>query len=102
MAIGQPVTWEKIMAELTGVALDYRAAALRAKNLQTQLTHLQLTGLQNLSPDNSQADAQAVLNAGGYLSTLSGIYYGTATQAGDFNYDDMLGGQLMLWGGTTQ
>jgi|HubBroStandDraft_1064217.scaffolds.fasta_scaffold464832_1 hypothetical protein len=47
----------------------------------------------------SAADAATVLQYIGYLTTVTGVYYGTDTQTTDFDFDNAF---AALWGGQVQ
>ena len=63
------------------------------------LAYLVSIGYSNASnPANpgSVSDAQLALNMISYLNTVAGVYFGTATQSTQFNFDQQLS---MLWAG---
>ena len=63
------------------------------------LAYLQSIGYSNAAnPANpgSVSDAQLALNMISYLDTVAGVYFGTATQATQYNFDQQLS---MLWAG---
>lgn len=51
---------------------------------------LGVTGLEAAPYNMSASDAQALYNAGNYMQTVAQVYFGTASQATNFNFDDAL------------
>lgn len=101
MAVGNQATVATVNNILSSLAVQLRQAC---DNIRTQATFLNGLGQNGLETVGfSQADAQAVLNDIGYLSTVAGCYYGTVQQGGTggtgaimFDFDNQLSG---LWGG---
>lgn len=54
------------------------------------------SGVSNPANPGSVSDAQLALNMISYLNTVAGVYFGTATQGTQFNFDQQLS---MLWAG---
>jgi len=54
------------------------------------------SGTSNPANPGSVSDAQLALNMISYLNTVAGVYFGTATQSTQFNFDQQLS---MLWAG---
>jgi hypothetical protein len=68
----------------------------QVKNLSTWING-QGTGLATLEAlGYSAADAQTALNMISSLNTMAGVYFGTATQATAFNFDNQLS---QMWAG---
>jgi len=107
MAVGRQADKDSIDQDLTDLAVQFRTLCQRARNLNTQvngqgdgLAYLVARGFDNVTanPDNpgSQTDAAWAHQAVDYFSNLQGVYFGTATQPTDFNYDSAF---AVLWGG---
>lgn len=94
MAIGNPVTTTSINQQVGGLAIGLRNQCNAIKNFFEWVNVVGQAGL--VSYGFSSSDATLVLNMASYLNTIAGIYYGTATQATDYNFDNQL---CELWGG---
>lgn len=94
MAVGNQATVGIINESLTGNALQLRAALRTVANFQEYVVALGLSGLEALG--YSSTDAQSVLNLASYMNTIAGVYFGTATQGSQFNFDNAL---CQLWAG---
>jgi hypothetical protein len=91
---------------ITALAVQLRDVMQHIRNLNLAvngqgagLAYLQAIGYSNVSnPANpgSVSDAALALSMISYLNTMSGVYFGTATQGTDFNFDQQLS---EVWGG---
>jgi hypothetical protein len=89
MAIGLPPDQQGLNAEITAAAVALSAANSGAAALARKINKLQATGqLAAIYPN--APDQQAAATLAGWLANLSGVFYGTATQAAAFDYDDGL------------
>lgn len=96
MSIGGQVNSSMIDAKLSSISVAMRDLMQQIKNLSTWING-QSTGLATLeSLGYSASDAQLVLNMVSYLNTLAGVYFGTANQATNFNFDNQLS---QIWAG---
>lgn len=101
MAVGTPMTSQQVNAQLTQLALQLRSVMEQIDNFSTQISNAQAAGLE--AAGFSPTDAASVLSFMGYMSTVSGVYYGKVQQGGTggtgastFNFDNQLSA---LWGG---
>jgi hypothetical protein len=96
MTVGQQANNAIMDQSLTSLALQLRDVMKNLKNLNTQVNSQGsgTTYLQGIGYTSGDATTAATLI--GYLSNLAGVYYGTATVASDFNFDNALS---VLWGG---
>jgi hypothetical protein len=91
---------------ITAFAVNLRDVMRRIYNLNRNvngqgagLAYLQSIGYSNdPNPDNpgSVSDAALAQTAISYLNTVAGVYFGTATQASEFDFDQQLS---EFWGG---
>lgn len=102
MAVGMTASTQSLNAQLGQAALALRNAMQRCNDLVTFTNNQGLAGLENTAGFVPN-DATAYTNMTSYLSTLTGIYYGTVQQGGSngtaatmFNFDNALS---TLWGG---
>lgn len=99
MAIGNQPTVASVNNTLTALTIQLRNVCDLIRMQNTPITNLGQTGLENLGGQGegfSSGDAAAVLAAFSYLSTVAGVYYGTATQSSEFSFDNELS---QFWGG---
>jgi|SRR5215472_12792721 len=96
MPVGQQSTDTQINGLLSLLSANMRNVCTQMKNLNEQingggngLAYLESLGF-------SAADANSVIQYIGYFNTLSGVYFGTATQTPAFNFDNQL---AALWAG---
>lgn len=94
MAVGTGTSQSNVNANLTGYAIQMRNLCDAIRNEQEGIVDLGLAGLEALG--FSSGDAQTVLNMWSYMNTISGVYYGTATQGSEFDFDNALS---VLWAG---
>jgi hypothetical protein len=97
MSVGQQISNSVIDSQLTQLSVALRDVLQKIDNFNTEINGQGdgLTYLQSIGYD--AADAQTVLTLLGYLNTISGVYYGSATQAADFNFNNALS---VLWAGS--
>lgn len=96
MTAGIQASPGRIDEDITNIALAFRAVCTQAKNLNTQVNGAgngtaYLDGI-------AYPDPATALTLIGYLANLAGVYFGTATVAADFNFDN---GLAPAWGGQT-
>lgn len=106
MGVGATIGKDQMDNIITSLAVHLReimqdvADTNLSVNGQAQgLAYLQSIGYSNVSnPNNpgSVSDAQYALNMIAYLNTVAGVYFGTATQATMFNFNQALS---QMWGG---
>lgn len=97
MTVGQQASSSVIDSQLTQLALALRDILQRVANFNTEING-QGNGLAYLQSIGYNAtDAQDALTLLGYLNTIAGVYYGSATQATDFNFSNALS---VLWAGS--
>jgi hypothetical protein len=106
MPVGAAIGSSQVDNVITNLAVNLRNIMRQIANLNLAVNG-QATGLAYLesigySPDANQAnpggisDAQYALNMIGYLNTVAAVYFGTAAQASEFNFDEELS---QVWGG---
>lgn len=108
MSVGPVITKGVIDTSLGNLAVQSMQLMQQIANLNKLVTgggdglaYLESLGYSSAAnPDNpgDASDAQYALNLVGYLNTQAGVYYGTLTQASEFDFDNALaslrGGQL--------
>jgi hypothetical protein len=92
--VGNVTSPGAINSNLTGYALQLRNLMDSIREEQEGVVSLGLTGLEGLG--FSSTDAAQVLALWSYMNTISGVYYGTATQGTQFSFDNAL---AQLWAG---
>ena len=106
MSVGTQVTQASINGSITTCALTLRNVCQQIRNLSTQvngqgdgLAMLEMIGFGS-APDTDNpgdvSDAALAQNMISYLNTVAGVYFGTATQGSEFNFDQELS---QAWGG---
>jgi hypothetical protein len=106
MSVGGQGSSATVDAALTNFSVGMRNLMQSIVNLNTWVNG-QGNGLAYLgelgyssesSPDNPGgiSDAQFALNLLAYLNTMAGVYFGTATQGSEFNFNNELS---QLWAG---
>jgi hypothetical protein len=97
MAVGTQLTSGNVNAQITNYSLQLR-------NLLTSISQLSMnvngqgTGQATLvAAGYSSTDATTALAAISYLNTIAALYFGTATQATTFNFNNQLS---VYWGGS--
>lgn len=106
MSVGNQLTKTTVDQSITNLAVQLRNVAWGIKNLNSQingagngLAFLESIGYSNTPNVNNPggiSDAQYALNLIGYMNTNSGVYYGSATQTTQFNFDN---GLSPVWAG---
>ncbi len=100
MAVGSTIGSSQMDNMITSFAIALRDACRKISNLSLSvngqgqgLAYLQSIGYSG-TPDAKNpggvSDAQLALNVISYLNTVAGVYFGTATQATTFNFDQQL------------
>lgn len=96
MTVGHQLNAATVDDRLSGLATGLRDLMQKIKNLSLTVNG-QATGLAVLEAAGySPADAQTALNMIAYLNTVAGVYFGTASQATNFSFDNALS---QLWAG---
>lgn len=88
MAAGQPPTLALFNNQLTSFAVQLRHLCEQISDVNNQVSKQGSSGLQALGA--SSADATDIINRWAQLNTVAALYFGTATQATTFNFDDAL------------
>lgn len=106
MPVGAVIGSSQVDNIMSSLAVQLRDVMRQIYNLNLSvngqgagLAYLQSIGYSNVSnPANpqSKSDAQLALDMISYLNTVAAVYFGTATQASQFNFDQQLS---MLWAG---
>jgi hypothetical protein len=96
MSVGNQGSADSVSQSLTNFALGMRQVMQSIANLNT-FVNGQGTGQATLEAlGYSSEDATTALADLAYLNTVAGVYFGTATQASEFNFNNQL---APLWGG---
>lgn len=90
MTVGNQASTGSISNTLTQYALSLRNDCQNILNFQEFITTLGTGGLEALG--FSPADAATVEQMASYLSTIAGVFNGTATQGSEFNFGNALSG----------
>lgn len=99
MTVGNPPTVAAINQALTNYAVQMRDLMQNIANLNMQIAQLGQAGLESATlcpPGYDTADAPVVVSQAAILNTLAAVYFGTATQATEYNFNNALCG---LWAG---
>ena len=90
MAIGNEsgLSVGSLNSQLGAVAVAYRNACQQIIDLAAIVNVLGASGLETLG--FTTTDAPNFVTAANYLQTLAQVYYGTAAQPADFNFDNAL------------
>ena len=106
MSVGPVVTSGTVSTTLSNLAVQMRNTMQQVANLNTWvngqgagLAYLESIGYSSAAnPANPGdiSDAQYALNLIAYLNTVAGVYFGTASQATDFDFNQELSA---MWGG---
>jgi hypothetical protein len=94
MSIGNQTTVAAVNNMLSSYAVQMRNLMGAIRNEQEEVTDMGVAGLEALGFDS--ADAASVISMFSYMNTISGVYFGTATQGTAFDFDNALSG---LWAG---
>jgi hypothetical protein len=90
MTVGSQMTSEVVDANITTFSVQLRNLMTAINNFSLNING-QANGLAYLeSIGYSAADASAALTAIGYLNTPAAVYFGTATQDSDFDFNQEL------------
>jgi hypothetical protein len=106
MPVGASVGSNQVDNILSALAIQLRDACRQIYNLNlavngqaaglAYLESIGYSGTANPANPGSISDAQLALNMIAVLNTVAGLYFGTATQATTFNFDQQLSA---LWAG---
>jgi hypothetical protein len=106
MSVGVQSNSASISNNITSISVAMRVLMQNAANLSLQvnstgqgLATLEALGFSSAAnPNNpgSISDAQYAMNVIGYLNTMAQIYFGAATQAAEYNYNNAL---APMWNG---
>src|SRR5271169_4646202 len=106
MPVGAIIGSDQMNNIITSVAVDLATLMRNISRLNLSvngqaaglayLTSIGYSGTANPANPGSISDAQYALNMIGYLNTVAAVYFGTATQATVFNFDQELS---QIWGG---
>lgn len=106
VGVGGKVSSGTVDASLTSLALSMRNLMQQVSNLSTwingqgnglaMLTALGYSSAANPNNPGGISDAQLALNMISYLNTVAGVYFGTAKQPAQFNFNQELS---QLWAG---
>jgi hypothetical protein len=106
MPVGAAIGSSQIDNVITALAVNLRNIMRQIYNLNlavngqaaglAYLESIGYSGTANPANPGSVSDAQLALNMIAYLNTVAGVYFGTATQATDFAFDQALS---QVWGG---
>jgi hypothetical protein len=86
--VGNPVDAGGLNAQLGDAAVSLRAAMEQVLKLWSFVQPTGAAGLETIG--FSSDDATAYFNAANYMQTVAGIYFGTATQGSEFDFDSAL------------
>lgn len=90
MSVGLQLSSAQIDQQITALAVQVRKLMRAVANLSMNVNG-QGNGIAMLEAAGySAADAAMAQSAISYLNTIAGVYFGTATQATDFNFDQEL------------
>jgi hypothetical protein len=106
MAVGQTSNSGQVDIDLINYSVSLRDLMQNIVNLSTWvngqgngLAYLEQLGYSSTADEENPggvSDAQMALNYIAYLNTVAGVYYGTATQATDFDFNNAMS---PLWNG---
>lgn len=88
MAIGNQPNVAQLNSQAAQIASTWRSTAQQTLALQAYVTGLGQAGLVTLG--FSSADATAFITVVNQMSTMAGLFQGTATQATTFNFQNAL------------
>lgn len=90
MSVGAPITSDLISRQVTDLAVQMRKVMQAVVNLSVNVNG-QGNGLAFLEAAGyDAADAAEAQNAVSYLNTVAGVYFGTAAQPAEFNFNQQL------------
>lgn len=93
--IGNQPSTTQVNQTISALALQMRTNMRQIRDFFTWVNSQGEAGLETLG--FVQADADAITAQASTLNTLAGVYFGTATQAAPFDFDNEL---APLWGGS--
>lgn len=106
MSVGASLSSGQVDNILTNLAVNFRNLSQQAANLSIEITgqgqglafleSIGYSGTANPANPGGISDAAWALQLVNYFSNVSGVWFGTATQASDFNYNNAT---APLWGG---
>jgi hypothetical protein len=90
MSVGNQSSSDAVSQQITNYTVGLRNLCFQIANLNTEINGQGdgLAVLEALGFDS--ADAATALNVIGYLNTIAGIYYGTATQGSEYDFNNAL------------
>lgn len=90
MSVGGQLSASSVSQSITDLSVQMRNIMQAVVNLSVNVNG-QASGLATLEAAGySAADAQTALNAISYMNTVAGVYFGTAAQASDYNFNQQL------------
>jgi hypothetical protein len=90
MTVGNQLSKSSVDASITNLSVGMRNLMQAVQDLSLNVNG-QATGLATLEAlDYTTDDATQALAAISYLNTVAGVYFGTATQGTDFNFNQEL------------
>lgn len=106
MSVGSPLSSSQVDNILTSLAVNFRNLAQQAANLSIEingqgqglavLEALGYSNTANAANPGGISDAAWALQLVNYFSNVSGVWFGTATQSAEFNYNNA---SAPLWAG---
>lgn len=88
MSVGQQPTLDTFNNQLTSCAVQMRDLCEVVTDLNLQVGQLGTAGLEALGA--SSTDAQGIVSQWAVLATVAAVYYGTATQGTQFDFNNAL------------
>jgi hypothetical protein len=96
VTVGNQASSGSVNNAITSLSVQMRGVMQAVSDLST-FVNGQGTGLATLeSLGYDSTDAQTALNMISYLNTVAGVYFGTASQATEFNFNQELS---QMWAG---
>lgn len=96
MSVGVQPNSSQLDQVITQLAWNVRQVMRQIRDLNTEINQGGNAASTLETAGYAAADAATFQTLLGYLNNLSGVYYGTATVAADFDFDNALS---VLWGG---
>lgn len=90
--IGLQVNAQQLNTMVGQTAVNLRNACQAAANLQEFIVAQGTSGLTSAPISMSAQDAASIQAICSYMSTVAGVFFGTATQGSDFDFDSALAG----------
>jgi len=88
VAVGNQATTESINNQLTSYSVALRTLCQNISNLNQYVGNMGTAGLELAGYD--AADAASVINFAAILNTVPAVFFGTATQATQYNFSNAL------------